>query len=102
MSIRTTQYQRKPIYVEAIQVTDENFEEVAAWCQGRIMNRDSEKTKFIQVRVVNPQNPQQTKAFIGRWILYSDFYGYKVYTDVAFKNSFVKSELMASNEAKAS
>jgi hypothetical protein len=94
--METTTYVRKPIYVEAVQVTEENFTEVAAWCQGAIVgkhglslgNLAEDKTKFIKVRVVNPQRPRQTKAFVGDWVLYSEYNGYKVYTEGAFRNSF--------------
>jgi hypothetical protein len=97
--MQTEKYKRKPIYVEAIRVTEDNFVEVAAWCQGSIVRGDGVvskdlsqlrevKTKFIKVRVINPQRERQTKAFVGDWVLYSDYQGYKVYTEGAFRNSF--------------
>ena len=86
MTIVTARFQRKPIFVDVVQVTEENFEEVAPWCQGSIMSGST--AKYIRVRVHNPMRPRQTKAFVGDWILYSEHYGYKVYTDGAFKNAF--------------
>jgi hypothetical protein len=85
VTIVTTRYQRKPIFVDVIQVTEKNFDEVAKWCQGQIMNGSS---RYIRVRVHNPMRPRQTKAFVNDWILYSEHYGYKVYTDGAFRNAF--------------
>jgi len=97
--MQTEQYKRKPIYVDAVRVTEENFVEVAAWCQGSIVRGDGVvnkslaelrdiKTKFIKVRVINPQQTRHSKAFVGDWVLYSEYHGYKVYTDGAFRNSF--------------
>lgn len=91
MSIKTTTYVRNPLYVEAVQVTKENFEELASWCQGEIVEPLAPSGKYyerhIQVRVTNPMNPRQAQARIGDWILTSDR-GYKIYTPKAFANSF--------------
>jgi hypothetical protein len=91
-SVQTTQYIRKPLYVAAVRITGANFEEVANWCQGEIQQDDppDEKgpgKKFIRVRVHNPKNPRQTKAYVGDWLLYTER-GYKVYTNKAFHDSF--------------
>lgn len=99
--METSRYKRKPIFVDAVQVTEENFTEVAAWCQGAIVRGDGQvgkpfglaelkkiKTKFIKVYVLNPQRPRQTKAFVGDWVLYSEYSGFKVYTESAFRNAF--------------
>lgn len=93
----TAKYVRKPLYVDAVQVTEENFVDIARWCFGEISNiddtprdmtEDVEPTKqYIYVRVHNPKNPRQTKAFVGDWILYTER-GYKVYTTKAFQANF--------------
>ena len=91
--IKTEQYQRKSFEVDAIQVTEENLEEVAKWCQGDVRTeksrRGDEEKRYVKVRVHVPLNPRQTKAFVGDWVLYAGA-GYKVYTDNAFQNSFEK------------
>lgn len=89
MSIETTKYIRKPLYVEAVQVTQANFEEIAGWCQGEILAGEDKgrEYRFIQVRVTNPMNPRQAQARIGDWILTSER-GYKVYTPKAFAKAF--------------
>ena len=97
--METQTYQRKPIYVQAIRVTEENFFDVAQWCQGGIVSGNNgtqsldalkkDKSKFIKVRVINPQRLRQTKAFVGDWVLYSEYQGYKVYTNGAFENAFL-------------
>ena len=93
----TAKYVRKPLYVDAVQVTEENFSDIARWCFGEIANvddspvdksADPEPSKqYIYVRVHNPKNPRQTKAFVGDWILYTER-GYKVYTTKAFQANF--------------
>ena len=97
MAIPTQKYVRKPLYVDAVCVTEENFLEIAFWCQGSIKNNDGSESKageqidprrqHIQVRVHNPKTSRQTKAMVGDWILYTDR-GYKVYTEKAFRSSF--------------
>lgn len=96
----TKKYVRKPLVVEAVQVTEENFEEVARWCFGKIHWKDGDglvddheddwlqpNKQYILVRVQNPKHVRQTHAVVGDWILYSDR-GYKVYTIKAFTASF--------------
>lgn len=85
--LETKQFVRKPFEVVAVQVTADNFYEVAKWCQGDINSASGDDGKFIRVRVLNVINPKQTQAFVGDWVLYAST-GYKVYTDKAFKKSF--------------
>lgn len=97
-TVPTKKFIRKPLYVDAVQITIENFNEVAKWCQGEVRDyqdnvlNDSRAEneaieRYIHVRVHNPKNVRQTKAYIGDWLLYTER-GYKVYTQKAFKNSF--------------
>jgi len=96
MAIATERYIRKPLYVDAVQVTVANMEEIANWCQGEVrtvgaddwvVGEYSEGAKYVHVRVHNPRSPRQTKAFLGDWLLYTER-GYKVYTTKAFEASF--------------
>lgn len=97
----TTKFVRKPLYVDAVQVTEQNFSEICRWCFGEIGNIDDSPVdksalasdgpqphkQYIHVRVHNPKNPRQTRAFVGDWILYTER-GYKVYTTKAFQANF--------------
>lgn len=97
MTVATARYVRKPLYVEAVQVTGENFESVRKWCMGDLQNNDGSevqaeseidpRNQHIRLRVHNPQSQRQTKAFVGDWILYTER-GYKIYTEKAFKENF--------------
>lgn len=92
MTLKTEKFVRKPFYIDAVQVSDENISEVAEWCQGEIRttaanNQDGIDEEYVKVRVHRPLNERQTKAFIGDWVLYAGA-GFKVYTSKAFKNSF--------------
>lgn len=97
MAIDTSKYVRKPLYVDGVQITNENFAEIAAWCQGEVRANSTEElvsspginpgATHIRVRVHNPKNVRQTKAYVGDWILYTER-GYKVYTQKAFRASF--------------
>src|SRR4029077_12004823 len=91
MAIETQKYIRKPVYVDAVRITATNFDEIAAWCQGEIQEEAAKGPglfkKVIKIRVQNPKNPRQTRAYVGDWLLYTDT-GYKVYTNKAFRTSF--------------
>lgn len=112
--MQTQKYTRKPFEVEAVQVTKENFEEVAAWCGGTIVTSRSPKSNeglfedatesYIKVDVARPLNERQTKAYVGDWLL-SAARGFKVYADGPFCRNFTKvttkdtpQELMTTNE----
>lgn len=93
----TKKYIRKPLIVEAVQVTEENFEIVKRWCIGTVCNNNetfvnpaaplNPATQYIRVRVHHPKNSSQTKAYVGDWILYTDR-GYKVYKTRPFQENF--------------
>lgn len=86
--IETTKFARKPFFVDAVQVTAENMEQVAQWCKGDVRTEGSgEEVKYVKVRVNRPLTDRQTKAYVGDWVL-SAGSGYKVYTDKAFAKSF--------------
>lgn len=90
--IATQKYIRKPLYVDAVRLTRENFDEIAAWCQGEILQEEAPSRKrYIKIRVHNPKNARQTKAFVGDWLLYTER-GYKVYTNKAFQSAFDMSQ----------
>jgi hypothetical protein len=101
MSVSTTQYVRKPLYVDAVRITNGNFEEIAEWCQGEIKHDEVSGTgtgkKYIKIRVHNPKNPRQTMAFVGDWLLYTER-GYKVYTNKAFHASFDERSVVEATE----
>lgn len=91
MGIAAQKYIRKPLYVDAVRLNAANFDAIADWCQGEVMQDDRSGTgsskKYIKVRVHNPKSPRQTKAFSGDWLLYTER-GYKIYTNKAFHASF--------------
>lgn len=97
MSLSPQKFVRKPFVVEAVEVTAENLEEVAAWCDGEIRTtkqvgehtKTSYTVKYIKVKVKRALNDRQTKAFIGDRVLKAGT-GFKVYTEQAFFNSFEK------------
>ncbi len=82
--IEPIKYVRKPFEVDAVQVTAENLEELAEWCQGTL---EEDNRPYIRVRVARPLNERQTKAYAGDWVLYAGT-GFKVYTSKAFHRTF--------------
>lgn len=96
MPIMKQKYVRKPLYVDAVQVTKANFAEVGAWCQGAIKNADGSPvteinpvkgSQYIAIDAHNPVNARQKMAYVGDWIL-STAQGFKIYTNKAFLGAF--------------
>ena len=83
--LETMKYVRKPFYIEAVQITSLNIENVAKWVDGDV--RTDDQGQYVKVRVHRPITERQTKAYHGDWVLYAGT-GYKVYTPKAFANSF--------------
>lgn len=83
--LETNQYIRKPFNIDAVQVTNENMQEVAAWVNSEV--RTDDVGQYVKVRVHRPANDGQTKAYVGNWVLYAGT-GYKVYTEKAFTRDF--------------
>jgi hypothetical protein len=90
MGINTETYIRKPLYVEAVRITEENFDDIANWVPGRVQKQGSKR--YIKVMVANPKSDRQTKAYVGDWILWTEKGGHKVYTPKAFELAFDKVE----------
>lgn len=89
--IETDKYIRKPLFVNATRITEENFDSAVTWCEGVVETETAGPRvgkKFIKVSVHGiPKSQRQTKAFVGDWILHTER-GFKVYTDNAFRSSF--------------
>lgn len=79
-------FQRKPFSVDGVCVTDENMEDVAAWCLGTVV-KDNSKARYIRVDAHRPLTERQTQAYPGDWILFHNR-GFKVYTEAAFTRNF--------------
>jgi hypothetical protein len=89
MSIVTEKYTRRPFEIEAIRITKENFNEVAEWCGGEILDHNGKQ--YIKVDVTRPLTEKQTRGFIGDWLLKAGS-GFKVYTHKAFQHCFIKNK----------
>lgn len=100
MSLDIKQFARQPLYVAAVQVTEENMKAVADWCGGRVKRvvrkGGGEREACVKVRVNRPLHPRQTQAFVGDYVLAYEsdtprgvLISYKVYTETAFGKSFI-------------
>jgi len=95
-TVKTKQYVKNPLYVNAVRITRKNFEDVASWCEGSIQTESKTHpqnpgAKFIKIDAHNPINTRQTKAYVGDWVLKTDR-GFKVYINKAFTESFREAE----------
>lgn len=97
MSLKTHKFARKPFYVDAVRVSENNIEEVAEWCKGEVVRNDTDQT-HIRVEVNRPLNERQTQAFIGDWVLFAGT-GFKVYMPKAFDRSFEKVKHLSKEQA---
>lgn len=95
-------FARKPLYVDAVEVTAENMAEVAEWCSGNIRTLvrpgTTTEEKYIRVKVHRALSDRQTKAFVGDRVL-STPTGFKVYPPRAFEKSFEKVETLTKEQA---
>lgn len=91
VSIKTEKYVRTRFTIDAVQVTPENFAQVAEWCNGKIMTdmTTPEHREFIKVEVHHPLSERQTKAYVNDWVLFAGK-GFKCYTPKAFARTFEK------------
>src|SRR5438309_8469930 len=56
VTISTTRFIRKPLYVDAVQITKKNFVELANWCQGEIrVNESDELINYDHSNGINPE-----------------------------------------------
>jgi hypothetical protein len=82
--METQTYDRKGFSVEAVQVTEDNIAEVAAWCGGEIREKPARigpgMAQYVKVPTVRPLNEKQTEAYVTDWVLKSPS-GFKVYMD---------------------
>jgi hypothetical protein len=85
-------YERNPLIVEAVQVTEDNIYEVAKWCGGDVQTIKGYEPgiapkKVIELDTLRPLYKKHTQALAGDWILKSEN-GFKIYADIAFQKGF--------------
>ena len=97
MAVIPIGFSRRGFEVDAVQITEENFEDATVWCGGSIHQIDRVKgkdaTRYIRVNVERPQYHQVTRAYVGDWIVRGSTTSFKVYRDPAFKHTFKKIEV---------
>jgi hypothetical protein len=96
--MQTQRFVRRPFYVDAVQVTQENMEAVRKWSNGKIRQTSQEpKASYIYIHVRVPMTKKQTQAFVGDWVLRSvsgdGIVSFKIYGDIAFNKAFVNTAL---------
>jgi len=88
------EFVRKPFFVQAVQITPANMQEVAEWCGGTIEHMAAKPSKdlpaanYIAVPVAHPVTVRQTQGFAGDWVCKAGAKNFKVYTNKAFRGSF--------------
>jgi hypothetical protein len=88
--MKTTKFKYRPQFVEAVQVTRENMNEVMVWCEGEI--RGGPTNQHIWVHVYRARTKRQRMAFIGDWVIFTGRV-WKIYTAEAFKGVFEDASL---------
>lgn len=90
--METQIFKRYPLYPEGAEVTEENKEEIAAWCGGTLKVTANGNSFFIQVPVMRPLSKRQSRANLGDHILKLGG-GFKVYTPQGMAKSFRSSSV---------
>lgn len=106
-TVEITTWIRKPFVIEAVRVTSENIEAVSEWCGGDLFTAANEKEacgrtdlRYVKVPVSYPRNLRQTMAFIGDWVLCGETKSYKVYTNRAFLETYVRNSTTDESNVK--
>lgn len=97
--MQTALYVRKPFEVEAVRVNRDNIDEVMLWCGATLMDGHDLTNMYLSVPVKRPLTERQTQARLGDWILKTGD-SYKIYTDRAFRDSFVAKFKVDANKRK--
>lgn len=88
-SMDIKQGRRKSFDIEFIEVTSDNLDEVAAWCNGTANGTDEDRSTFIKLHDKNAINTRQTKAFVGDIVVHSKELGsFKSFGKKAFNKAF--------------
>lgn len=87
-ALQVKRYMRKPLYVEAVQITAKNMRQVAEWCGGTV-EQDGQAKSYIKVDVLKPVSPKLGMGYVGQWVLQTT-QGAKIYNDRPFKDSFIE------------
>lgn len=69
MTAKAHRFISKPFIITGYQVTAENMQQIADWCQGHVI--ESGKNPFIRVPVYRVLDPRQTEAYVGMWVTMS-------------------------------
>ncbi|QEQ93567.1 hypothetical protein SEA_GIRLPOWER_68 [Streptomyces phage GirlPower] len=65
--ISTSQFTQDP--VDAIQITQENIDEIAAWCQGEVKVDETNGRRYIEMEVSHPTGRRTAKAYPKDWVV---------------------------------
>lgn len=91
MSTTPTRFMRIPFFVTAWEVTADNLDEIAQWCEGHVITETPQP--FVRVPVVRPAHKKMTEAYPGTWVVRSTLRGehnFKVYTTDRLRNQFAQ------------
>lgn len=101
MKLKTRRFMRRPFIVKGVEVTEQNIDDVAEWCDGVVIEtrqpaadgQETEPELCVRVPVKNARSIRQTEARIGSWVLRlkdGGSYGFKVYTPEWMVRTFVE------------
>lgn len=84
--IKTERYERIPYPTDAVQITEDNFEDLSKWCRG-VIKTDNDGDRYIEVDVKRVLDQKQRHAYVGDWLTKAGS-GFKVFQDAAFQRCF--------------
>lgn len=87
MTFTTKRARKKDVFVQYVQVTEENIGELAKWCGGSVRLQGDAKRYIFLNSVLLPIAPRQKQAFVGDFVLKSPA-GFKFFTERGFRKSF--------------
>lgn len=83
-------FERRMFQVKAVQITEENIDAVARWCNGiigiKFDARKDEFVEYIELTIQVNKNPQLAKAYFGQWITHNR--SWRIYKPEVFEATF--------------
>lgn len=87
--LKATRFMRQPFFIMGFEVTEDNMDEIAKWCEGHVI-RETDRP-FVRVPVNRPLTEKQTRAYVGTFVTVSKQRGeksFKVYQRESLDRDF--------------
>lgn len=91
-------WNRNSFGIEAARITDENLDEIANWCEGRVVQEAGGRKRYILLSVDEGSRVREAKAYVGEWVVITDDDRIALYTnDEKFRKDFKQNDTLSNS-----